>query len=69
MPSHRGGAARGRFAGAKICSGPIVGKKVAKTWWLCWCAGLDARWRSSRCAAGALHQPKQQQAVLLGGMQ
>ena len=34
--SHGGGAAPARFAGAKICSGPIVGKKVAKSWW-CWC--------------------------------
>ena len=32
-----GGAAAGRLVGAKICSGPIVGKKVAKSRAVCWC--------------------------------
>ena len=32
-----GGGPAGRLVGAKICSGPIVGKKVAKSRAVCWC--------------------------------
>ena len=33
----REGTAPGSLARAKICSGPIVSKKVAKSWCWCWC--------------------------------